>query len=137
MRTGRFEYATDVEAVVTATNTDLDLGDFDREDFRRPIPQRVFQGFQGWLGASVIPALVFALSGITTPTSWFDPREEFRRSGSYSVYFEPRRRRGRRISLAEARQIALRAIEKSEQRLRSERAEEALFLSSLWENAPS
>ena len=62
---------------------------------------------------------------------------EFGRSQSSSLSRAVESRRGQRISLREARQIALRTSADTERRLAEERAAEARFLLSSWEDENS
>ena len=77
-----------------------------------------------------IPGLLFAAT-LTAPIVYFNPQQEFIRSGLYSVAHSVRKRK--RLSLKAARQHALRVLAETEVRLRLERAEEAEFLAALWQ----
>jgi hypothetical protein len=62
---------------------------------------------------------------------------EFGRSQSSSLSRTVEPRRGQRISLRDARQIALQTLAETERRLEEERAAEARFLLSSWEDENS
>lgn len=62
---------------------------------------------------------------------------EFGRSQSFSPSRTVEPRRGQRISLRDARQIALQTLAETERRLEEERAAEARFLLSSWEDENS
>ena len=62
------------------------------------------------------------------------PSMDFWRPGSVAHYWVHRRRRRRPISVAEARSIALRAMEETERLLHQERMAEAAFLAQLFDD---
>jgi hypothetical protein len=62
---------------------------------------------------------------------------EFGRSQSSSLLRTVESRRGQRISLRDARQIALQTLAETERRLEEERVAEARFLLSSWEDENS
>jgi hypothetical protein len=70
---------------------------------------------------------VLAVTAATVPLTFFDIQHELRRSGSSSVTWTVRRRRGQVITLREARQIALRVFAETERRLQEDRAAEGRF----------
>lgn len=77
---------------------------------------------------------ILAATVATTPMTYYDPVLEQRKSGASSIIWTYRRKHGQPISVAEARQIALRIMEETEQRLNQERMSEAQFLLSFWED---
>ena len=83
-------------------------------------------------GFSNLPRWLLAAATLTTPVVYFNPHDEFIRSGVYSSVHAGVRRQAR-LSLREARQLALRALADVERRLWQERAAEARFLATLWQ----
>ena len=77
---------------------------------------------------------IVAVAALTAPITYLDPRDEFRRSVSSAITWRIRQRRGERISLKEARQIALKILADAKQALRKERAAEARLLLDLWDD---
>ena len=88
-----------------------------------------FSSLAGYVGRWILAA-----TAVTTPLGYYDPRQEELRSGASSLVWAFRRKEGHAISLAEARKIALRIMEETEERLHEERAVEAQFLLSFWED---
>lgn len=81
--------------------------------------------------------LLFAFSVTTSPLVLHDPTRELRGSGAVSVWGLPTRR-GQRISLREARMMALRVMAETEMRLQAEREEEfRLFITFDEDEAPT
>jgi len=81
--------------------------------------------------ALVIPAL-FA-SVLTSGVTYNQPAQQAHYA-SCSLFSPFRRRnKGRRVSLQEARMVALRVYAEAEQQLRSEQTEEAQFILSVWD----
>jgi hypothetical protein len=81
----------------------------------------ILGGLPGWLLAATL----------TAPVIYFDPHREFVRSDLYSTVGIATLKQ-RRLSLRAARQLAMRILAETEQRLWQERAEEAEFLAALW-----
>ena len=81
-------------------------------------------------GFSNVPRWLLAAT-LTAPVVCFNLHDDFVRSGVYSSVHAGVRRQ-RRLSLREARQLALRALADVERRLWQERAAEAQFLATLW-----
>lgn len=81
---------------------------------------------------SLLPFL-FTVSVTTTPLVLLDPSRELRSSGAASVWGLSRRR-GKRISLREARLLALRILAETEERLQRERKAEFEFFISFDED---
>ena len=77
---------------------------------------------------------VLAVTAATTPIAYFDARHELRRSLASSIVWTMQRKRGQRISLREARRIALDVLAATEQRLHEERIAEARFLLQVWDD---
>ena len=74
--------------------------------------------------------LFLAFSVATVPIELYNPRNELQRSGVVSALQALRPRLGKRITLSEARSLALQIYANAESRLREERVAEAeLFLS--------
>ncbi len=86
------------------------------------------QPYRPFLGG--VPKLLLAAT-LTAPIAYFNPQQEFIRSGLYSVAYSVRRRK--QLSFRVARQLALRVLAETEVRLRQERAAEAEFLAALWQ----
>ena len=80
----------------------------------------------------VLPIL-FASSSITSAIQYDQPVQRAR-FVSCSLLSPFRRKRGRRISLQEARFIAIKVYAVAEEALRTERAKEAEFLLSTWDD---
>lgn len=118
----------------TALDIDAEMGtELHREPTELKIPQLRLQPGMGWLRAN-IGRWVLSVTAATAPFGYIDPRQELRQSGASSMMWSPRERRGRPISLAQAREHAFRILERTEQRLRQERATESRFLLRLWED---
>lgn len=100
------------------------------EFFEKPQPelprQPFLRGISNWLLAI---AATFTATGI-----YIDPSFEHRRSVTSPIVWSVSRRRKRRISLREARDIALQIFEETERNLQQERRAEANFLLKPWEN---
>lgn len=73
--------------------------------------------------------LLFAFSVTTSPVAFVDPMLEMRSSGVFSSWGVARRR-GQKVSLREARLLALRVMTETESRLRDERASDFRFFIS-------
>jgi hypothetical protein len=73
-----------------------------------------------------VGTLLIALGSLTRATYLEPPSEESRTVAFYAQGI--RRRRGVRISLREARELALRVMAEAERQIREERAREASFL---------
>jgi len=69
---------------------------------------------------------------VTAPLSFYDPARDLYRSQSSSVYSTVRRRRGRPITMTQARQLALRVLVKAKEDLARERADESRLLELSW-----
>ena len=76
---------------------------------------------------------VIAVTATTTPLGSVDTQRELRRSGASSIVWFSQRRRGREISLREARAIAFAILTDTERRLSEERLLEARFVLELWD----
>lgn len=81
--------------------------------------------------AMVIPVLFASVlaSGVT-----YNQPAQQAHYASCSLFSPFRRRKGRRVSLQEARMVALRVYAEAEQQLRSEQTEEAQFILSVWDD---
>jgi len=86
----------------------------------------------GW-PASVTPWLL-AATVLTAPITYSYPTHEFGRSQSSSLTRAVASRPGQRISLREARQLALQISAETDSRLAEERRAESRFLSRPWED---
>src|SRR5262245_45556203 len=78
--------------------------------------------------------LLVAIAAFTTTNIYVDPSVELLRSATSPVVWQFSRRRGRRISLREARDLALQIFEETERNLQQERLAEANFLLKPWEH---
>lgn len=142
MRTQRTSAPPSFEGTATETAPDLDADalallraaalphDVGHSPFvRQPRPEpgmrRLWSNLGRW---------VFAATAATTPMFYVDVRQELRRSGASAIIWTGRRRRGHRISLAEARELAFRILAETERRLHEEREAEARFILSFWED---
>lgn len=105
-----------------------DLPSYAQETEITTDPTRIQRAF-----ATLLPWFL-TVSGWTTPLYYFDPRRELTRSGASSIMWAVPSRAARRISLREARQIALGILSHTERELQRERAVEAGFLLTLWED---
>ena len=84
--------------------------------------------------ASYIGRFLLVATASTFPITCYDPHREALRSGAVSsLTWTVPRKRGRYISLDEARRIAMQIMEEAERRLRLDRAKEAQFVLSLLE----
>lgn len=125
MQTTRAQYEIE-SGPATATSTAQyliaepvsDRREWSQAQFRRP----GFSNFPRWL---------LAAATLTAPVVYFNIHDDFVRSGVYSSVHAGVRRQGR-LSLREARKLALRALADVERRLWQERAAEAQFLATLW-----
>jgi hypothetical protein len=70
---------------------------------------------------------------LTVPVRYFNPHADFRLSGSYSRPFHLVMPSHHRISLSQARELALRILAETERNLREERISEARLFNSLWD----
>ncbi len=77
---------------------------------------------------------VIAVTAATTPVGYFDIRQELRRSGASSFVWSAKPRRGRPISLREAREMAFAILANTERQLEEERSSEARFFLELWDD---
>lgn len=84
-----------------------------------------------WSGGS--PAVVLA-AVLTAHVTYFDPQSESQRSGVYSAVFHTKAGIRSRVSLLEARQLALRILAETDSSLQQERVVEARFLASVWDD---
>lgn len=93
----------------------------------RPPASRLWSNIGSW---------VLAVTAATSPVTYnyADPRQELRRSGASSIIWSYTRKKGVPITLRQARQLAIRILSETEQRLRQEREAEARFLLGLWED---
>lgn len=82
--------------------------------------------------SSALPRIALALLAYTAPIAFFDPYSELRNSGVSTRLVEMRPRRRRFISLAQARELALRVLMDADERRTVERAEEAHLNASRW-----
>lgn len=80
-----------------------------------------------------IAGLLFAVTATTSGVQYVDYRREFPRTVSSPIIYNLRRRRGQPLSLREARELTLGIIAATDERLRQERAAEARFLLTPWE----
>lgn len=94
-------------------------------------PVRLHRGTFSNAAAMVIPVL-FA-SVLTSGVTYNQPAQQAHYA-SCSLFSPFRRRKGRRVSLQEARMVALRVYAEAEQQLRSEQTEEAQFILSVWDD---
>lgn len=78
--------------------------------------------------------LAIAFGVLTAPIQYVDPRTINVLSGATSIEWEIKRRRGRAISLREARAIALQILADAEQEIRRDWSREAQYFSALWDN---
>lgn len=94
------------------------------------------QGSQfGFAALRGLAPWLLALSVATVPITYYNPIADVRRSGAVSALQALRARRGRRVSLAQARTIALRIMAETEARLQEERLAESRFLLAFDEDA--
>lgn len=100
------------------------------EFFEKPQPEPTRQPFlRGVVSNSLLAfAATFTATGIH-----IDPSFEQRRSVTSPIVWSVSRRRKQRISLREARDLALQIFEKTERNLQQERRAEANFLLKPWE----
>lgn len=123
-----------------STGNPADMGMFGTDDTSTTGPRAQSQRWEPQFGGIVghIGRWLFLASAMTAPISIVDFGQQLRRSGSSSITWELRRRRGKRITLSEARQLALSILAETERRLRDERSREARFVLELWydEDAP-
>jgi hypothetical protein len=120
-------------AIATGTlfNTTIDTSEFET-NLEWSSEEELSKGHGLWrLGA--LGTWLLALSTLTAPVVFVDLQRELLRSGSSSLFYPIRRRKGQLISIAEARQLALRISDETERRLQRERATEAFFLLASWE----
>ena len=83
-----------------------------------------------------ISNLFFALATLTSTGINLDPSADLRRSiATPGISWSVQQRRGRRISLREARKIALRILEETEREFQEERSAEATFLLMAWDES--
>jgi hypothetical protein len=102
------------------------------QDDTIPITQRVSR--RPSLLASYVGRFLLVATASTFPITCYDPYREALRSGALSsLAWTLPRKRGRHISLDEARRVAMRIMEEAEQRLRQDRAEEVQFILSFLE----
>ena len=87
---------------------------------------------RGWLLGN-LGRLMVAVTVVSAPINYADVREDPRRSGASAVMWSVRQKRGRSISLGEARKMALRILADTDRRLSDERAREVLFLMQVWD----
>jgi hypothetical protein len=101
------------------------------EVFQKTQPEPPRQPF---LRGVVSNCLLAIAATFTAPGIHIDPFFEQRRSVTSPIVWSVPRRRKRRISLREARDLALQIFEKTERNLQQERRAEANFLLKPWEN---
>ena len=89
---------------------------------------------KGGLSALGLWGLLFFGGTITNPVVVIEPNLSPNASGSASIFWSARRRRGRVISLRDAYQLALRISNDTERRLQTERSAEAMFVFGCWED---
>ena len=77
-----------------------------------------------------VPRLLLA-AVLTSPIMFFNPDEENRRSGVYSALLRREVRTWRRITLREARMLALQILAETEAGIRRDRIAEARLLASI------
>lgn len=119
------KYSTNT--IFAATET----ADITVEFFEKPQPEPPRQSSL----RGVVSNLFMALAATFTATGiHVDPSFEQRLSVTSPIVWSVPRRRKRRISLREARNLALQIFEKTERNLQQERKAEANFLLKPWEN---
>lgn len=108
-----------------------ETADITVEFFEKPQPEPPRQSFLRGVASNWFLAIAatFTATGI-----YIDPSFEFHRSVSSKIAWNVPRRRARRISLREARDLALQIFEQTERNLQRERRTEANFLLKVWEN---
>lgn len=84
-----------------------------------------------FLSMGRVPRLLLA-AVLTSPVMYFDPEEETRRSGVCSALLRREVRTRRRITLRQARLLALRVLAETEDDIRRDRIVEARLLASIW-----
>ena len=87
-----------------------------------------------WFNAAALVIPVLFASVLTSGVTYNQPSQQARYA-SCSLFSPFRRRKGRRVSLQEARMVALRVYAEAEQQLRSEQTEEAQFILRVWDDA--
>ena len=80
----------------------------------------------------MVPRLLLA-AVLTSPVMFFNPEEESRLSGAYSASFRRGVRIRRRITLRQARLLALQVLAETEDGIRRDRLVEARLLASIWD----
>lgn len=80
-----------------------------------------------------LPNVMLAFATLTSPHVPINEYADYRRTSSAPIIWNVPHR-GRRISLREARKLALKILEETERELREERSAEARFLLGAWEN---
>ena len=80
----------------------------------------------------MVPRLLLA-AVLTSPVMFFNPEEESRLSGAYSALFRRDARTRRRITLRQARLLALQVLAETEDGIRRDRLVEARLLASIWD----
>lgn len=120
---GPTETSPDVEPAITGEAYQDDVIPITERESRRP------SSFASYIGRFLLVA-----TASTFPIICYDPYREALRSGAVSSFtWTVPRKRGRFISLDEARRIAMQIMEEAERRLRQDRAEEAQFVLSFLE----
>src|SRR5262245_36688956 len=108
-----------------------ETADITVEFFEKPQPEPPRQSSLRGVASN----LFMSLAATFTATSiHVDPSFEHRLSVTSPIVWSVPRRRKRRISLREARNLALQIFEKTERNLQQERRAEANFLLKPWEN---
>jgi hypothetical protein len=95
-------------------------------------PSAAGRSVASWRTSQVLGSFLLAFNTLTNPRIVFTPADPSVWLGSCAVEIAPRRRR---ISLRQARWLALAFLHGTERRLREERAAEAMFLVASWESA--
>jgi hypothetical protein len=126
MQTARSRYKIENGAATATSAAQYFADEASQPDLRWPGPQ-----FRQPL-SGVLSAWLLAAATLTAPVVYYDPQCEFGGAGVYSITESGAQRR-RRLSLREARLLALGTLADIERRLWQERAAEAQFLSSLWQ----
>src|ERR1017187_233737 len=80
----------------------------------------------------MVPRLLLA-AVLTSPVMFFNPEEESRMSGAYSALFRRDTRTRKRITLRQARLLALQVLAETEDGIRRDRLVEARLLASIWD----
>lgn len=129
--TSRFEIPSGLGTTSSITAWNVRAADVENGLlFSTPYAETAWPVGQFW-GIGGLPSLVLAAL-FTAPIKLFDPEEEARRSGVYSVAVHQAARAAKRISLRQARLLALRVLADNEEGIRRDRLAEARLAASIW-----